>query len=98
MSIFVLGSREVVTAFALGGMRGRAVRRRSEALDALDQLGPVRLLILEEDVAETIREEVNRLKLDPRAPLVVEIPGFYGRLEERKTPLEMVREALGIPV
>jgi hypothetical protein len=38
------------------------------------------------------------MKLDPKAPLVVEIPGFIGPMEGRRTPLDLVRQALGIPM
>jgi len=58
----------------------------------------VKLLVIEESVAEQVRDAVDRLKLDVRAPLVVEVPGFGGSVEERKTPLELVRQALGIRV
>jgi vacuolar-type H+-ATPase subunit F/Vma7 len=42
------------------------------------------------------REEIDRLKLDPRAPLVVELPGIRGPAEDRRTALDLVRQALGI--
>jgi vacuolar-type H+-ATPase subunit F/Vma7 len=101
MSVLVVGSREVVAAFALGGWRGRAVGGRAEALAVLEEAaggGEVKLLVVEEAVAERVREAIDRLKLDVRAPLVVEVPGFGGPAEERKTPLELVRQALGIRV
>ncbi len=99
MDIFVLGTEEVVAAFAMGGMEGRVVSDRGTAREALDtdfaDRG-IRLLVVEEQVAEKVRDRVEALKLDPKAPLVVEVPGFAGPLEERRTPLEMVRRALGI--
>ncbi|NIQ94691.1 MAG: Vacuolar H+transporting two-sector ATPase F subunit [Desulfuromonadales bacterium] len=99
MDIFVLGSEEVVVAFAMGGMAGRTVSDRREARDALNvdfAAEEIRLLVIEEQVAEMARDRVEALKLDPKAPLIVEVPGLSGPLEERRTPLEMVRRALGI--
>jgi V/A-type H+/Na+-transporting ATPase subunit F len=102
MSIFVLGSREVVAAFALGGMRGRAVAGPEETLAVLADLTggglPVNVLVIEEGVAEGVREDIERLKLSPGAPLVVEVAGVGGPRERRKTPLEFVQEALGIRI
>lgn len=102
MSIFVLGSPELVAAFALGGMAGRTVGDPEETLAALEEVvggaRPVHLLAIEEAVAESVREEIERLKLSPGGPLVVEVAGFRGPQERRKTPLELVQEALGIRI
>jgi vacuolar-type H+-ATPase subunit F/Vma7 len=54
--------------------------------------------VSEEATAETAREEIDRLKLEVRGPLVVEVPGFAGPLPGRRTPLEMVKQALGLPL
>lgn len=99
MSLLVLGCAEIVAAFALGGVPGRAVSGRLEALEALETAREehgLRIVIVEEQVAETARQELEAMKLDHRAPLIVEIPGFAGPLETRRTPLEQVRQALGI--
>ncbi|MEJ2698910.1 MAG: V-type ATP synthase subunit F [Desulfuromonadales bacterium] len=102
MSIFVLGSREIVAAFALGGMRGKAVEGAHEVLAALDDLfamaEPVKVLVVEEATANGVRDDIERLKLNPMGPLVVEVSGFAGPAERRKSPLEFVREALGIRI
>jgi vacuolar-type H+-ATPase subunit F/Vma7 len=102
MSIFVLGSREVVAAFALGGMPGRVVQGTGETLDSLEEIGamevPVKVLVIEEEAAEGVKDEIDRLKLNPDGPLIVEVCGFGGPSERRKSPLEFVREALGIRI
>jgi vacuolar-type H+-ATPase subunit F/Vma7 len=101
MSIWVLGSIETVTAFALAGVGGRAVERRAEILSALHEAvgrDGIRILAVEEGIAALAREEIDRLKLDARAPLVVEVPGPGGPSEERQTALDLVRRVLGIRV
>ncbi len=103
MSIFVLGSREVVAAFAMGGMRGRAVGDPDEIRAALQEVvvagpEPVRVLVVEETAAESVRSDIERLKLDREGPLVVEVAGVRGPHERRKSPLQLVQEALGIRI
>ncbi len=102
MSIFVLGSRQVVAAFALGGMDGRAVDGADETLAAMEELSaktpPVRVLVVDEETAQGIRDTIERLKLSPGGLLVVEVPGITGPSAGRKSPLEFVREALGIRI
>jgi vacuolar-type H+-ATPase subunit F/Vma7 len=99
MNIWVLGSAEICTAFALAGVKVRVAENRTEMLSALDELAgrdDVRVLAVEEAHAGLVREAIDRLKLDPRAPLVVELPGLQGPAEDRRTALELVRQALGI--
>jgi vacuolar-type H+-ATPase subunit F/Vma7 len=100
MRIRVLGSIETVTAFALAGVSGRTVERRAELLSALDEAmrDGIRVLAVEEGIAALARDEIDRLKLDARAPLVVEAPGPGGPMEERQTALDLVRRVLGIRV
>jgi len=99
MNIWVLGSAEICSAFALAGVMVRVVESRTEILSALDELAAredVRVLAVEEACAALARDEIDRLKLDFRAPLVVELPGIQGPAEDRRTALDLVRQALGI--
>lgn len=99
MNILVLGTAEVVAALTLAGLEGRTIDERQELLEVLrqpDLAGTVKILVVEEQTADLDRDAVNGLKLDPNSPLVVEIPGIEGPAEDRHTPLEMVRRALGI--
>lgn len=99
MNIWVLGSAEICSAFALAGVNVRVVESRGEMLSAFNELAEredVRVLAVEEASAALVREEIDRLKLDPRAPLVVELPGLQGPAADRRTALDLVRQALGI--
>lgn len=99
MNIRILGSPEAIAVFALGGVEGRAVVTQQELHAALDEAmidAGLQVLIIEEGCAELAREEIDRLKLSPHGPVLVEIAGIAGPLDSRHTPLELVRRALGI--
>jgi vacuolar-type H+-ATPase subunit F/Vma7 len=100
MTMRIIGSREVVAAFALAGVPGTAAGPGEvlAALDAVRSQPEVRIVVIEEETADYARAEIDNMKLDPKAPLVVEIPGFIGPMEGRRTPLDLVRQALGIPM
>lgn len=101
MDVYVLGSREVVVALALAGIPGKVIGSRSDLGSALadpEVTGLTRILVVEERVARLDRQEIDRLKLDAAGPLVVEVPGIGGPEEERMTPLDLVRHALGIHI
>ncbi len=85
-SLHVIGDADTVLAFALGGIPGEVAETAAEVGAAVDAAvgalqahgGPLRapmLLLITRTAAEQIRAQLERIVIDPRAPLVVEIPG-----------------------
>jgi len=58
---------------------------------------PETIIIITDALAESIREEVNRIRFDLALPLVVEIPGPEGPIEKPNL-LKLIQEAVGIRV
>ncbi|GHV75383.1 hypothetical protein AGMMS49942_02040 [Spirochaetia bacterium] len=57
-----------------------------------------RVLILTEEAADWLGEELTQWQLSGEYPLVVEIPGIQGRQGGRKTLVDSIREAVGVHV
>jgi V/A-type H+-transporting ATPase subunit F len=57
-----------------------------------------RVLILTEEAADWLGDELTQWQLSGEYPLVVEIPGTMGRQSGRKTLVDSIREAVGIHV
>jgi len=57
-----------------------------------------RILIVTEEVADWLGDTLIKWQLSDRYPLIVEVPGFMGRLPGRKTLVDSIREAIGIHV
>ena len=106
MDYFFLGDPELVTAFRFVGVAGASVR---DADDALEIFGRItgdetaggercRVLILTEEVADWLGDTLIQWQLSDRYPLIVEIPGIGGKLPDRKTLLDSIREAIGVHV
>lgn len=111
MNYFVIGERELVLGFNLVGVQGQPVSNRQEALDSFNlQTGQVKdmrasveserpkVLILTEDVADMLAEEIRSWQMKGGSPLIVEIPGLNGHIPGRKTLTDSIREAVGINV
>lgn len=112
MQYFVIGERELVLAFALVGVQGQVAVNRTEALDAFNRVTGkggviagvpvtgerVKVLILTEEVAVLLEDEVVAWQKSGEFPLIVEIPGINGHLEGKKTLTDAIREAIGISV
>jgi vacuolar-type H+-ATPase subunit F/Vma7 len=105
-SVRLIGDRDTVLAFALGGVPGSVVHTSEEARAAIDAAvrevqsdGPATrqplLLLVTHGTAQRVRDDLDRIMLDPGAPLVLEIPGVGEALGE--SPVErFVQRVLGV--
>lgn len=58
----------------------------------------LRVLILTEEVADALGDELAEWQLSGEYPLVVELPGLAGRMPGRKTLVDSIRDAIGVHV
>jgi V/A-type H+-transporting ATPase subunit F len=101
MQYFVIADEDTVLGFRFAGVRGRAVTSAAEARAALAEqveAGDVGVIILTDEVAQTIEDEVNRMRFESTMPLVVQIPGPTGPAENRPDLTALIREAMGVRV
>jgi len=101
MDLFVIGDVDTVLGFAYAGVPGATVETAEETRRAFDQVLEARrakILIITESAADLIREAVDRVRFEAQMPVVVEIPGPEGPKPDRRTLLELIREAVGIRV
>lgn len=110
MEYFVIAQRELVLAFKLVGVEGKAAFNRNEALEAFKKVTslevenplPVqerpRILILSEDVSSMIEDEVLSWQKKSQFPLIVEIPPLSGHLEGKKSLTDSIRQAVGVSI
>jgi vacuolar-type H+-ATPase subunit F/Vma7 len=109
---FVVAEEEIVLAFRMVGVDGRAVSGREEALDAFKQATGTgadpsgrpykgigaKVLILTEEVADLLEAEALEWQLGGNFPLIVEIPSQGQPRPNRRGLIELVREAVGVGI
>ncbi|MBO7174127.1 MAG: V-type ATP synthase subunit F [Treponema sp.] len=105
MEYYFIGERELVLAFSLVGVAGTAVSTREQALAAFvwateESHGEERpkILILSEQAASLLEQEVVACQMQVSRPLIVEIPGLQGRLKGKKSLTDLIREAIGMHI
>lgn len=101
MEFYVIGDEELVIGFRFVGVQGAAVYSKPEAEEAFRKAtasGSIMVLILTEQVSAMLEDLVMAWQLNGSYPLIVEIPGIEGRLENRKSLVESIREAVGVHV
>lgn len=86
-------------------MDGRAASGRDEALDAFRKATgelsggeTIKVLILTEEVADLLEEEVKAWQMSGAYPLIVEVPGQGSRSGDRKSIVDAIREAIGVMI
>lgn len=101
MKFYCIADEDTVRGFRLAGVEGRVAKTLKEAETALkdaQQDAEIGILILTERVATDLRPLVDKIRLTPDQPLVVQIPGPEGPISSRKTLRQFVQEAIGIHV
>lgn len=110
MKFYIIGDRELVLAFKLTGVEGKVAYTREEVLEAFYRVTGQkteistpceelpRVLILTEAAASLIENEEIEWQKTGKYPLIVEIPGLEGRLHNKKTLTESIREAIGVQI
>ncbi len=98
LQITVIADPHTCLAFALGGIKTRPVRSTEEAAAALaaaEKDGTTGLVLITEGLADSIREQVDRLVLERTTPLLLEIPDRNGPLPGRKSTRERMISLMG---
>lgn len=99
MKYFVIADHDTVLGFRHAGVQGQAVHSADQARSALAQQVAERkaaIIILTDDIAHVIADEVNRLRFESSTPLVVQIPGPQGPDPKRPDLEALIREAMGV--
>jgi V/A-type H+-transporting ATPase subunit F len=99
--MFCIADEDTVRGFRMAGVTGQAVNSPQAAASAVKLAAAQRdcaILILTEQVADSIRPQVEQIRFEFQQPLIVEIPGPAGPLPNRKNLRQLAQEAVGIHV
>ena len=96
----VIGDEDTVLGFRCAGIPGTAVKGRTDALAALKSArdSEAGVVVLTQEVAAMMQEEVDALRFGGGLPMVVEIPGPRGPLAGRRSLSDVIRQAIGVRV
>jgi len=101
MKYFVIGDSDTVLGFSYASVEGRVAATRDETLSALEEARgkhDVGVVIVTEEIAAKVKDELDEIRLSQVRPLIVEIPGPKGPLPDRRSLLSIITEAVGIRV
>jgi V/A-type H+-transporting ATPase subunit F len=98
MKVVAVGGKAFVTGFALSGVGGECVGSSAAALEKIQKLvrdPEVGLIMVSDEIARPIRDELVAVKSKRAVPLIYEVPGPGSKLE-KVDYRAMLRAILGV--
>jgi V/A-type H+-transporting ATPase subunit F len=98
LKVVAVGGKAFVTGFVLSGANGEYVATPAAALrkiEALSKDPTIGLIMVSDEVAKPISEELTSLKTKKAIPLIYEVPG-PGSKKEKVEYRAMLRAILGV--
>ena len=98
MRVVAIGSRGFVTGFELAGMDGVKVDDSGQALAQIQTFmtkGDVALILVSDDLARPIHDQLTEIRTKKPMPLIYEIPA-PGSKKEKVEYRDMLKSILGV--
>ncbi|MBN2002820.1 MAG: V-type ATP synthase subunit F [Anaerolineae bacterium] len=99
MKILAIGHPDAVLGFSLAGISGQVATTAQEVKQSLAQAmatPDVGIVLITDDVAQFIEDQLNQMMLRSTRPLVIEIPGPEGMRAGRPSLSEVIQKTIGI--
>lgn len=97
MRILVIGGEHTVTLFKLVGFEGAVVRSRAELIGVLRKAledKEVGVIMIDSEAVSYAPDEVSKLRIKVKRPIIVEIPSVVKGLPEHVNYLALVRQVI----
>jgi V/A-type H+-transporting ATPase subunit F len=98
MKVVAVGGKAFVTGFVLSGVSGEYVPSAPAALEKIESLAKdptVGLIMVSDEVAKPIADQLTQLRTKRAIPLIYEVPG-PGSKKEKVEYRAMLRAILGV--
>jgi len=98
VKVVAIGGKAFVTGFVLSGVSGEYVSNAPAALEKIESLSKdpnVGLIMISDDVAKPIEEQLTQLRTKKAIPLIYEVPG-PGSKKEKVEYRAILRAILGV--
>jgi len=99
-SVAIIGDLDTVTGFQLGGVKvSKVVETKKDAENALDELinDEISIIIITENIADNIREYIEKRIGSNVLPMIIEIPDKSGPSDRESDPMgELIKRVIGV--
>lgn len=99
-SVGIIGDIDIVTGFRLGGVnKAASVKTDEEAISAFDKFldDEISIIIITQQIANNIREHINRKIGSSVLPMIIEIPDKDGSSEGTSEQMaDLIKRVIGV--
>lgn len=92
---------DTLIGFRLAGVEGVVVHDRQKAEEELHKAcrnHDIGIILITESLTEELEEEINKIKLDPKMPIVTIIPDRHGFRRSKDYITKNIRESIGLKI
>ncbi|KPU46249.1 V-type ATP synthase subunit F [Oxobacter pfennigii] len=85
----------------LVGIKGSIIHGREEVLKELNRVlneKDIGIILITEKLSALINDEIKKIKLNTRTPLIVEIPDRHGTKRAKDSITRHVKESIGLKI
>jgi V/A-type H+/Na+-transporting ATPase subunit F len=85
----------------ISGIYGEVAHTKEEVLAIIDRLlkdKDMGIIIITEKIGDLIPEQVTKIKLNKKFPLLVEIPDRHGSIRGEDHIMRLVKESIGLKI
>ena len=101
MKVFLLSDNtDTLVGFRLAGIEGILVKDKDDALRQMKNSSSKRYRIVIDygKLAEKIKDEINRLKLENNLPIIIEVPDRHGSRRPPDYLTRYIRQTIGLKI
>ena len=101
MKVIFVGDGETALFFQLEGIETRVVENEIEFIEELKKIKKSKvygLMVVTEDVVKMAKSSIDSLRFSKELPLVIDIPSIKGKVKEKISLSDYIREAIGVKI
>jgi len=102
MKMFLISDNaDALIGFRLAGVEGAVVHDRQKAEEELHKAcnnPDIGIILITESLTEELEEEISKIRLDPKMPIVTTIPDRHGFRRDKDYITRNIKESIGIKI
>ncbi|SHI81689.1 V-type ATP synthase subunit F [Lutispora thermophila] len=102
MKMFIISDNaDALIGFRLAGIEGVVAHDRQKAEKELQKAchnSDIGIILITESLTEELEQEINKIKLNPKMPIVTTIPDRHGFRRSKDYITRTIKESIGLKI
>lgn len=102
MKMYIISDNaDALIGFRLAGVEGKVAHDRQKAEEELRKVcqdSNIGIILITESLVEELKQEINKIRLDPKMPIVTAIPDRHGFRRGKDYITRNIKESIGLKI